>query len=302
MVVRCRECHAVFQSPTALPVGNPYAEHAPDDYFSQHDAQAKIRVGRGARGRGGATPRRPRANARDRLWPRRVPARRARTAGGSARASSSPRPTPSGRDASTACGRGGRRARRAVALRTRGTSSCMAAVLEHLYEPMPVLEAGAGRAAAGGLVYIDVPERVRAVHPSREPLPAPEGPRLGGQPEPDLPAVSRRRLLPAEPASGRCDSAGLETVQVEPYAMENCMANRTGGRRGHRRAGGVASGPEARPRDRDERRPALLGAASAVGSGRRRSAATTPRAAAESRSCVGSRRTAVAGQCACLGR
>ena len=44
-VVRCRECHGVYQQPTLVPEFNPYEDHSPADYFQSHDPQRKIASG-----------------------------------------------------------------------------------------------------------------------------------------------------------------------------------------------------------------------------------------------------------------
>ena len=41
-VVRCTECHGVYQRPTLLPNFNPYAEWSPEDYFHDHDSEEKV--------------------------------------------------------------------------------------------------------------------------------------------------------------------------------------------------------------------------------------------------------------------
>lgn len=45
-VVRCPRCHAVHQRPTLLPEGNPYSELTPSEYFDGHDSNYKIGSGR----------------------------------------------------------------------------------------------------------------------------------------------------------------------------------------------------------------------------------------------------------------
>lgn len=45
-IVRCRECHLVYQRPFLIPQGNPYEQHSPDDYFAVHNSDAKIQAGR----------------------------------------------------------------------------------------------------------------------------------------------------------------------------------------------------------------------------------------------------------------
>lgn len=44
-IVRCCSCHGVYASPTPIPQGNPYLEHSPDAYFRQHDSAAKVASG-----------------------------------------------------------------------------------------------------------------------------------------------------------------------------------------------------------------------------------------------------------------
>jgi SAM-dependent methyltransferase len=45
-IVRCRECHLVYQRPVLLPEGNPYESHSPDNYFALHNSDEKIQSGR----------------------------------------------------------------------------------------------------------------------------------------------------------------------------------------------------------------------------------------------------------------
>jgi SAM-dependent methyltransferase len=44
-IVRCRDCHGVYQRPTLVPEFNPYEEHEPADYFQLHDVQRKVAAG-----------------------------------------------------------------------------------------------------------------------------------------------------------------------------------------------------------------------------------------------------------------
>jgi 2-polyprenyl-3-methyl-5-hydroxy-6-metoxy-1,4-benzoquinol methylase len=44
-IVRCRACHAVYPRPALLPEWNPYAEHEATDYFEAHEAEQKLRNG-----------------------------------------------------------------------------------------------------------------------------------------------------------------------------------------------------------------------------------------------------------------
>jgi SAM-dependent methyltransferase len=44
-VVRCRACHLVYQRPTLLPDGNPYAAFAAEEYFAIHGAADRSAIG-----------------------------------------------------------------------------------------------------------------------------------------------------------------------------------------------------------------------------------------------------------------
>src|SRR5262249_14744066 len=44
-VVRCTECHGVYQRPTLVPEFNPYTDCAPDAYFQHHSTSRKIALG-----------------------------------------------------------------------------------------------------------------------------------------------------------------------------------------------------------------------------------------------------------------
>jgi SAM-dependent methyltransferase len=46
-VVRCAQCHGVYQRPTLLPLFNPYAESSPEEYFEHHSPEEKVRQGEG---------------------------------------------------------------------------------------------------------------------------------------------------------------------------------------------------------------------------------------------------------------
>jgi len=45
-IVRCRSCHAVYPRPFLIPQGNPYEAHDADGYFHDKDTAAKHREGR----------------------------------------------------------------------------------------------------------------------------------------------------------------------------------------------------------------------------------------------------------------
>lgn len=44
-VVRCRSCHAVYCHPALLPQSNPYDMHSADEYFQAHDDAGKVASG-----------------------------------------------------------------------------------------------------------------------------------------------------------------------------------------------------------------------------------------------------------------
>jgi len=45
-VLRCQTCHLVYCRPTLKPLGNPYSAYAAEDYFSGHERQEKLKNGR----------------------------------------------------------------------------------------------------------------------------------------------------------------------------------------------------------------------------------------------------------------
>jgi hypothetical protein len=45
-IVRCRSCHAVYQWPTLLPLSSPYLDFAADEYFASHNQEKSIEAGR----------------------------------------------------------------------------------------------------------------------------------------------------------------------------------------------------------------------------------------------------------------
>lgn len=226
VIVRCGRCHAVYQSPTAIPVGNPYAEHPPDDYFSQHDTQAKVRSGEllgdeaaallGSPGRMleiGCGCGEFLEGARNRGW------------------------HCAGVELTEAYAEKAHRGRGlpvevadvlvARTLDQEWDVILMAAVLEHLYDPMAALNRVRKALRPGGLVYIDVPNecslytRVGNLYQ-----------RLRGR---DW-AVNLSPTFPPFHVVGFCPTslahalraAGLEPVRLVPYAMENCMTDRAG--------------------------------------------------------------------------
>jgi len=152
-VVRCGECHGVYQWPVLLPDGNPYGEVVADEYFAQHDYEQRIEHGRRL------------AQQAERFLGRK------------------------GRLLELGCGRGellvgaslaGWSARGVemteayvrqapgIEIEIAPLETCrsleqsydvvlLAAILEHLYDPLSCLRRCAAALAPGGLVFIDVP-------------------------------------------------------------------------------------------------------------------------------------------------
>jgi 2-polyprenyl-3-methyl-5-hydroxy-6-metoxy-1,4-benzoquinol methylase len=155
-VVRCRRCHGVYQRPTAIPVRNPYDAHEPDGYFAAHDASSKIEAGEYLAGRAedllgrkgsmleiGCGRGELLRGAANRGW---------RVAGvdmteGFARAASSRY----GVEVEIAS------AERAASLQRVWDVVVLAAVLEHVYDPLALLDRVKRSLCPRGLVYIDVP-------------------------------------------------------------------------------------------------------------------------------------------------
>jgi SAM-dependent methyltransferase len=154
-IVRCKDCQVVYTHPTLIPESNPYAKESAEDYFQLHDSQQKILQG-------------------ERL------AKYAEGVLGTA-----------GRMLELGCGRGellkgalnrgwsvygvemtedyARVARsHGVEIEEAAIENCksldqtydvilLAAVLEHLYDPMKTLERIRNALRPGGLLFIDVP-------------------------------------------------------------------------------------------------------------------------------------------------
>jgi SAM-dependent methyltransferase len=155
-IVRCRRCHAVYPLPMPLPAGNPYLDHPPETYFAGHDSTDKVSAGErlacraeeilGTRGRlleigcgrgellRGAANRGWEVQGVDMTEPF---ARVAKDLFG-VLVEVSPAET-------------------AQALREQWDVVVLAAVLEHVYDPMALLQRVHVGLRRGGVVFIDVP-------------------------------------------------------------------------------------------------------------------------------------------------
>lgn len=155
-IVRCRGCHAVYQRPTLFPEGNPYDAHEPEGYFAAHDSLAKTRSGewladRAAHllGRRGSLL--EIGCGRGELL--RGAANRGWTVAGVEMTEGFARfaATHFGVEVQIAP------VETAAILSREWDVILLAAVLEHLYDPLAVLGRVKAALRPGGLVYIDVP-------------------------------------------------------------------------------------------------------------------------------------------------
>jgi 2-polyprenyl-3-methyl-5-hydroxy-6-metoxy-1,4-benzoquinol methylase len=155
-IVRCVDCHGVYQRPTLLPMANPYEDYSAQEYFQLHDSSRKIASGEALAsfaesqlgrvgtmlelgcGRGELL-----RGAANRGWNTRGVdmtvhfATFARDQWGIDVENSSIQDS--------------------KALHERHDVVVMAAILEHLYDPVGTLRRVRGALKTGGLVFIDVP-------------------------------------------------------------------------------------------------------------------------------------------------
>jgi len=154
-IVRCPSCHAVYQRPTAIPLENPYLEHAPEEYFQHHERDPKVAAGQqlartaeellGFRGRmleAGCGRGELLRGAADAGW---------QVAGVDMTASFAAVAAQNGVQVEVAPIESAR------SLEQEWDVILLAAVLEHVYEPARVLSRVAAALKRGGLVFLDVP-------------------------------------------------------------------------------------------------------------------------------------------------
>jgi SAM-dependent methyltransferase len=152
-IVRCRACHSVYPRPMLLPSGNPYARHEPGEYFHAHKASRKIKTGRAlarmAKRWLGGTGR----------WLELGCGRGDLLAGAAQEGW-----TVSGVDMTPAfadCAPGVEieiaPLERAESLNSSHDVIVLAAILEHLYDPVACIERCHNSLVNGGLLFIDVP-------------------------------------------------------------------------------------------------------------------------------------------------
>lgn len=155
-VVRCTECHGVYQWPTLVPEFNPYTECSPEEYFQHHSSQGKIALGERLAAFAESVLGRPGSmlelgcgrgellrGAADRGW----------------RVRGVEMTEAFARIASEKHGLEVERAsiESAQSLGESYDVVLLAAILEHLYAPAETLQRVRGALRRGGLVFIDVP-------------------------------------------------------------------------------------------------------------------------------------------------
>lgn len=155
-IVRCRKCHGVYPFPMPVPLVNPYLEHAAEDYFRGHDSAAKVSSGEelahraerilGRTGRllevgcGRGELLRGAANAGWNVGGIEMTETFARVAGERFGVPVEVSP-----------------AETAATLREEWDVVVLAAVLEHIYDPIALLRRVHDGLRPGGLVFMDVP-------------------------------------------------------------------------------------------------------------------------------------------------
>jgi SAM-dependent methyltransferase len=157
-VVRCADCHLVYCRPTLEPVGNPYSAYSAEEYFTGQEREAKLRSGRSLAARAEALLGRKGSIlelgcGRGELL---------EAASGLGWEVHGVEMTPQFADEATARGVRIERARiesSRLLEESEGRFDVvyLAAILEHLYDPVQCLSRVCRALAPGGLVFIDVP-------------------------------------------------------------------------------------------------------------------------------------------------
>ena len=156
-IVRCSSCHLVYSRPAVLPLGNPYADLEPHDYFESHPPPEKrtqglrlIRTAEEILGRKGRLLELG-CGRGDLLFA-------AREQGWQVEGVEM---TPAFADAAAASGipieRSSVENARALDRESAFDLIYLAAVLEHLYDPVSCLKRARRALAPGGILFIDVP-------------------------------------------------------------------------------------------------------------------------------------------------
>jgi SAM-dependent methyltransferase len=155
-VVRCIECHGVYQRPTLIPESNPYAEISADGYFRLHESQGKVRQGESLAAFAESLLGKPGTIlelgcGRGELL--RGAANRGWSVRGIEMTEEFARIAREKYGIAVECAP----IREAAMLRDSHDVILLAAVLEHLYEPAETLQLVRDALRPGGVVFIDVP-------------------------------------------------------------------------------------------------------------------------------------------------
>jgi SAM-dependent methyltransferase len=156
-VVRCADCHLVYCRPTLEPLENPYSAYSAEEYFTGQDREAKLRSGRSLAARAESLLGR-KGSILELGCGRGEFLEAASELGWDAHGVEM---TPQFADEATAHGVHIEQARieSSILLDSEGRFDVvyLAAILEHLYDPVQCLTRIRRALAPGGLVFIDVP-------------------------------------------------------------------------------------------------------------------------------------------------
>lgn len=236
-IVRCRSCHGVYALPTPLPQSNPYLEHQAGDYFKGHDSKGKVIAGESL-----ARSAEQILGVKGRLLEigcgRGELLRGAANVGWDVRGIEMTETFARIAETQFAVPVENAPAETADALREHWDVVVLAAVLEHVYDPMALLARVHGGLRPGGIVFIDVPNecslysRIGNLYL-----------RLTGK---DW-AVNLSPTFPPFHVVGFCPASlkwalvrtGLSPVRFELYKMESSLTPRSRGFRATLEEGGL---------------------------------------------------------------
>lgn len=223
-IVRCRGCHGVYPLPMPVAVANPYLDHSAETYFRGHDSTGKTAAGaelaRRAEGILGAKGRLLEIGCgRGELL------RGAANAGWDVRGIEMTETFAQIAKEEFGVPVEVSRAETAIALREQWDVVLLAAVLEHVYDPMALLARVHGSLRRGGVVYIDVPNECSLYTRMGNLYHRLTGKDWAINLSPTFPPFHVVGFCPASLkwALGR---TGFLPVQFELYKMESCLAPR----------------------------------------------------------------------------
>jgi SAM-dependent methyltransferase len=235
-IVRCRRCHGVYALPTPLPQSNPYLEHAAGDYFRGHDSRGKVTAGEGlarqaerilgSKGRlleigcGRGELLRGAANAGWAVHGIEITETFARIAkAGGVTVEVSPAET-------------------AAALQESWDAVILAAILEHVYDPLALLIRIREVLRPGGVVFIDVPNECSLYSRMGNLYLRLTGRDWAVNLSPTFPPFHVVGFCPAS-LKWTLATAGFSSVRLDLYKTQSCLTPRNGGVRARLEATGV---------------------------------------------------------------